>query len=87
MLGPEHPFTIKMESVLGESTDKVQGIMERQEQRAIKYKAKTTTTVGPIPRRDQSKNLQNYKATGHGEDLEELLEGGLNLEDQAKPNL
>ena len=39
MLGSEHPFTQKMEAVLEESSDKVRGILERQEMRAMKHKA------------------------------------------------
>ena len=50
MLGEEHPFSIKMESVLQESSDKIQGIMERQEQRAVKYKAQTSSKPMPMGR-------------------------------------
>jgi hypothetical protein len=38
MLGAEHPFTQKMDAVLEESSEKVRGILERQEMRAMKHK-------------------------------------------------
>jgi|TARA_B110000285_G_C14499540_1_gene327526 hypothetical protein len=43
MLGEEHPFTTKMDAVLEESSEKVQAIMQRQEKRAVKFKANTNS--------------------------------------------
>ena len=71
MLGEDHPFTTKMEAVLEESSIKVQGIMERQEKRAVKTKASTNSK--PRLTRADKAQLQQKAPTGNN-DLEALLD-------------
>lgn len=88
MLGEQHSFTQKMELILQESSDKVQGIMERQEARAIKYKGQTQTKALAHPRALNKTQSKLIKAAGtEGENLEQLLDSGLVLEDNSKPSL
>lgn len=83
MLGEEHPFTTKMDAVLEESSEKVQAIMQRQEKRAVKFKANTNSAPRMV-RGDKAK-LKPGQIAPENNDLETLLDQGLTLDEAKQP--